>query len=367
MRLIPKYQNSGMIAQRDNTNVKVSSPFDKLSYTVPLETKKSSISQDNRTDWQRNYDKKAGEREYNKQIASRNEEKGLRALNGFLELTDYAGLVTGAGGLVGGGLKLASKQIGRHIFSFRDDLQNSRMFSKGTNRSKATSNINNISDNSSLPIGTHNDLITKEFFDNDFMERARRGGNQAPSHSKDWYDYDKVPEGSLGDKVVGIYHRNQGRVKVSNADNATRAHEFRHKMDDYYPLDNNQEAILNDAYKVYDNTSYRWEGSKSVSEKMATNTELRRTLYDDFTSKMGRNPSVDELNSYIDQVGKKELSDRVSVVNDYGADYFTSIVEHSKTIPKDKHKELSDTWIKNIKTAIKTVPVLAPFLQNNQK
>lgn len=46
MRLIPKYQNSGMIAQRDNTNVKVSSPFDKLSYTVPLETKKSNISQD---------------------------------------------------------------------------------------------------------------------------------------------------------------------------------------------------------------------------------------------------------------------------------------------------------------------------------
>lgn len=93
MKLIPKYQNAGLATQV--LSCLVAKP------TIPTQ---SYISQDNRSEWQREQGSKKADEEYKKYMEDKKMQQGLENLNGFLNFVDAA-----TGSLVGKGLRWGGK------------------------------------------------------------------------------------------------------------------------------------------------------------------------------------------------------------------------------------------------------------------
>ena len=106
---IIKYQNpSSGIQRRDaikDYRPQIQEPI-KQQYTPTY----SEISQDNRSEWEKSQSREKADKAYKDYIQAKNTEEGLHNLNGFLTFTDYVGLGTGVGSIVGRGLKYAGKQ-----------------------------------------------------------------------------------------------------------------------------------------------------------------------------------------------------------------------------------------------------------------
>lgn len=110
MKLIPKYQNAGLATRQDNTYVaKPTIPIKPIKRTyIPTQ---SYISQDNRSEWQREQGSKKADEEYKKYVEDKKMQQGLENLNGFLNFVDAATITTG----VGKGLSLIGKSVGKQI------------------------------------------------------------------------------------------------------------------------------------------------------------------------------------------------------------------------------------------------------------
>ena len=110
MKLIPKYQNAGLATRQDNTYVaKPTIPIKPIKRTyIPTQ---SYISQDNRSEWQREQGSKKADEEYKKYMEDKKMQQGLENLNGFLNFVDAATIATGAGSLVGKGLRWGGKKL----------------------------------------------------------------------------------------------------------------------------------------------------------------------------------------------------------------------------------------------------------------
>lgn len=106
---ILKYQNpSSGIQRRDaikDYRSQIQEPI-KQQYTPTY----SEISQDNRSEWEKSQSREKADKAYKDYMQAKNTEEGLHNLNGFLTFTDYVGLGTGVGSIVGRGLKYAGKQ-----------------------------------------------------------------------------------------------------------------------------------------------------------------------------------------------------------------------------------------------------------------
>ncbi len=110
MKLIPKYQNAGLATRQDNTYVaKPTIPIKPIKRTyIPTQ---SYISQDNRSEWQREQGSKKADEEYKKYMEDKKMQQGLENLNGFLNFVDAATIATGAGSLGGKGLRWGGKKL----------------------------------------------------------------------------------------------------------------------------------------------------------------------------------------------------------------------------------------------------------------
>lgn len=359
MKLIPKYQKAGLIARRDNTNVDTPNPYDKLTYKFQYTPRQETLSSDTRPESQREQGKKRAELEYKAYDRARREEEGLQHLNAFLEFTDYAGLASGAGSIATKG----AKSIGK------------RLISKRAAQNVDNDLLNFLPGFSPEPISTPLTAeATKEFFDYDVLPRFRKLGNEIPtSPDKSWYTYTRevLPKG-----VTGQHWVYTGKIDISHRlprdkAEAVKAHEFRHKLDKLNPLNDSQKDYLNKTYRVFNNTSIEHPGSNTLSERMATNTELRFKYFNELKGNLGRIPSVRELDEYIDSIPESAILDDISKVNGYGFDYTNSLLQ---TMNNNKGRLSSEeifkggkSWLKNIKTTMKAVPVLSPFLINNKQ
>lgn len=109
---ILKYQNpSSGIQRRDaikDYRPQIQEPI-KQQYTPTY----SEISQDNRSEWEKSQSREKSDKAYKDYMQAKNTEEGLHNLNGFLTFTDYVGLGTGVGSIIGRGLKYAGKRIGK--------------------------------------------------------------------------------------------------------------------------------------------------------------------------------------------------------------------------------------------------------------
>lgn len=110
MKLIPKYQNAGLVTRQDNTYVaKPTIPLKPIKRTyTPTQ---SYVSQDNRSEWQREQGSKKADEEYKKYVEDKKMQQGLENLNGFLNFVDAATITAG----VGKGLSLIGKSVGKQI------------------------------------------------------------------------------------------------------------------------------------------------------------------------------------------------------------------------------------------------------------
>lgn len=110
---ILKYQNpSSGIQRRDaikDYRPQIQEPI-KQQYTPTY----SEISQDNRSEWEKSQSREKADKAYKDYMQAKNTEEGLHNLNGFLTFTDYVGLGTGVGSIIGRGLKYAGKRIARN-------------------------------------------------------------------------------------------------------------------------------------------------------------------------------------------------------------------------------------------------------------
>ena len=114
MKLIPKYQNAGLVARQDNTYVAkpiIPPKLIKRAYTPT----QSYVSQDNRSGWQRKQDSKKADEEYKKYMEDKKMQQGLENLNGFLNFVDAATIATGVGSVVGKGLRWGGKKAANQL------------------------------------------------------------------------------------------------------------------------------------------------------------------------------------------------------------------------------------------------------------
>ena len=106
---IIKYQNPSSGIQRKDA-IKDYRPQIQESIKQQYTPTYSEISQDNRSEWEKSQSREKADKAYKDYMQAKNTEEGLHNLNGFLTFTDYVGLGTGVGSIVGRGLKYAGKQ-----------------------------------------------------------------------------------------------------------------------------------------------------------------------------------------------------------------------------------------------------------------
>lgn len=97
MKIIPKYENGGR--QDAIKNYKPIIPLKpiKRKFTPTY----SEVSPDNKSKWQHQQDSQRADKAYAQYKENQKMQEGLHNLEGFLTFTDYAGLATGVGGLLG--------------------------------------------------------------------------------------------------------------------------------------------------------------------------------------------------------------------------------------------------------------------------
>lgn len=108
---IIKYQNpSSGIQKRDAIeDYRPQLPSERLKRTyTPIS--QPVLSQDNRSTWEHEQASKKADKGYADYMEAKKTAQGLDRLNQFATFTDYAGLATGVGALVGKGLKYVGKQ-----------------------------------------------------------------------------------------------------------------------------------------------------------------------------------------------------------------------------------------------------------------
>ena len=114
MKLIPKYQNEGLVTRQDNTYVAKPTIPPKLIKRTYTPTQ-SYVSQDNRSEWQREQGSKKADEEYKKYVEDKKMQQGLENLNGFLNFVDAATIATGVGSVVGKGLRWGGKKVANQL------------------------------------------------------------------------------------------------------------------------------------------------------------------------------------------------------------------------------------------------------------
>lgn len=211
-------------------------------------------------------------------------------------------------------------------------------------------------------------VTPEEFYKEDVIPRSTLKYNNPIKTPVDDFSYIKanLPKGVLGD-----YNSVTNKVRVGNnltplRESATKVHEFRHRLDTKYKLNIPQENLLK-SYKTFAGTNH--SASKTIAEKMTTNTELRYNLFNEFANKFGRKPTIPELNKYIDQMPVEELSTKLYNTNGYGSDYTGTfsrwIKNNANNLRTEDLNKMIDNWGVNIKSALKYVPVSSGLIPKN--
>ena len=223
---------------------------------------------------------------------------------------------------------------------------------------------NNVN-KSKLPVAK--DLVNydvKEFFENDVVPRDVI----YPIESKQSFlndanfMYDIYPESHFEQNVAGYYDNINKKVIVNNlyagdqkSINRIGTHEFGHKYNDQFELDDPHKRILNNAYTVEENKIGRTaRGARRTNEKRETNKNIRYDMYVELQEKLGRSPSPSEVDDFIDSLSDREILRRVRNSNMYGSAYFESINERAQRI-KQPIGTYTRTRASKIRKALKQV------------
>lgn len=219
MKLIPKYQNEGLVTRQDNTYVAKPTIPPKLIKRTYTPTQ-SYVSQDNRSEWQREQGSKKADEEYKKYVEDKKMQQGLENLNGFLNFVDAATIATGVGkGLRWGGKKVANQLVKRKINGRASDyLSRARIgdilresdYITPDNKSYKLPDYATPKE----PLDLHSDRLIKGGFDNipatvNGKTKFRVGRNawdyRSPSQFYNVHYYDREPQQYLDNMVQDMH------------------------------------------------------------------------------------------------------------------------------------------------------------------
>lgn len=226
MKLIPKYQNEGLVARQDNTYVAKPTIPPKLIKRTYTPTQ-SYVSQDNRSEWQREQGIKKADEEYKKYVEDKKMQQGLENLNGFLNFVDAATIATGVGSVVGKGLRWGVKKVANQLVKRKINGRASDYLSRARIGDILRESDYITPDNKSYklpdyatpnspkePLDLHSDRLIKGGFDNipatvNGKTKFRVGRNawdyRSPSQFYNVHYYDREPQQYLDNMVQDMH------------------------------------------------------------------------------------------------------------------------------------------------------------------
>lgn len=226
MKLIPKYQNEGLVTRQDNTYVAKPTIPPKLIKRTYTPTQ-SYVSQDNRSEWQREQGSKKADEEYKKYVEDKKMQQGLENLNGFLNFVDAATIATGVGSVVGKGLRWGGKKVANQLVKRKINDRASDYLSRARIGDILRESDYITPDNKSYklpdyatpnspkePLDLHSDRLIKGGFDNipatvNGKTKFRVGRNawdyRSPSQFYNVHYYDREPQQYLDNMVQDMH------------------------------------------------------------------------------------------------------------------------------------------------------------------
>lgn len=226
MKLIPKYQNEGLVTRQDNTYVAKPTIPPKLIKRTYTPTQ-SYVSQDNRSEWQREQGSKKADEEYKKYMEDKKMQQGLENLNGFLNFVDAATIATGVGSVVGKGLRWGGKKVANQLVKRKINGRASDYLSRARIGDILRESDYITPDNKSYklpdyatpnspkePLDLHSDRLIKGGFDNipatvNGKTKFRVGRNawdyRSPSQFYNVHYYDREPQQYLDNMVQDMH------------------------------------------------------------------------------------------------------------------------------------------------------------------
>lgn len=226
MKLIPKYQNEGLVTRQDNTYVAKPTIPPKLIKRTYTPTQ-SYVSQDNRSEWQREQGSKKADEEYKKYVEDKKTQQGLENLNGFLNFVDAATIATGVGSVVGKGLRWGGKKVANQLVKRKINGRASDYLSRARIGDILRESDYITPDNKSYklpdyatpnspkePLDLHSDRLIKGGFDNipatvNGKTKFRVGRNawdyRSPSQFYNVHYYDREPQQYLDNMVQDMH------------------------------------------------------------------------------------------------------------------------------------------------------------------
>lgn len=226
MKLIPKYQNEGLVTRQDNTYVAKPTIPPKLIKRTYTPTQ-SYVSQDNRSEWQREQGSKKADEEYKKYVEDKKMQQGLENLNGFLNFVDAATIATGVGSVVGKGLRWGGKKVANQLVKRKINGRASDYLSRARIGDILRESDYITPDNKSYklpdyatpnspkePLDLHSDRLIKGGFDNipatvNGKTKFRVGRNawdyRSPSQFYNVHYYDREPQQYLDNMVQDMH------------------------------------------------------------------------------------------------------------------------------------------------------------------
>lgn len=226
MKLIPKYQNEGLVTRQDNTYVAKPTIPPKLIERTYTPTQ-SYVSQDNRSEWQREQGSKKADEEYKKYVEDKKMQQGLENLNGFLNFVDAATIATGVGSVVGKGLRWGGKKVANQLVKRKINGRASDYLSRARIGDILRESDYITPDNKSYklpdyatpnspkePLDLHSDRLIKGGFDNipatvNGKTKFRVGRNawnyRSPSQFYNVHYYDREPKQYLDNMVQDMH------------------------------------------------------------------------------------------------------------------------------------------------------------------
>lgn len=226
MKLIPKYQNEGLVTRQDNTYVAKPTIPPKLIKRTYTPTQ-SYVSQDNRSEWQREQGSKKADEEYKKYVEDKKMQQGLENLNGFLNFVDAATIATGVGSVVGKGLRWGGKKVANQLVKRKINGRASDYLSRARIGDILRESDYITPDNKSYklpdyatpnspkePLDLHSDRLIKGGFDNipatvNGKTKFRVGRNawdyRSPSQFYNVHYYDREPQQYLDNMAQDMH------------------------------------------------------------------------------------------------------------------------------------------------------------------
>lgn len=234
-------------------------------------------------------------------------------------------------------------------------------------------------DPTSLNVPIKKNIINKDvqqYFADDVLPRdvvTSKLDKQKFLNNEKNFQYDLYPQYHFNENAAGYYDKYKDVIAINNKYTGDKdlvnniiTHEVNHRYDAQYPLDKEHSKILNRAYTVEkDAVGKAVPAARKQTEKRATNANIRHKLYTELRNTLGKKPTKEDIDKYIDSIPDSELLDKLGTISAYGSIYRMSI-EDRQELQSNPVSEYRKRRATQIRKALKRIAMNETENDNNQ-